>query len=168
MLQAIKAVLPKEYREEWQIKEDHDFYHLAVDNVFISNNIYRNGGFSGFDPNKKQEFFLVLKGVEELYSKNIIGSSGRNPKHIAQHWTAMNDKGEELIVCREFASVYLIKDSCILCVDRDYYNLRTKEKYPFKRIDTVINSCKYSFLGQYTDNIVYKIDKQTGEYEQFN
>jgi hypothetical protein len=166
MLQKIKAVFDKEYMKKWKIREDHEYYHLGINGVPINNNIYRDGRFNRFDTT--YEFSLVMKGVEDLYSKEITDYTGSTPEHIANIWVAINNNlGEEIIVFKKHESVYLANGSCIAYSGSKYYNLRTKSEYPF-RFSESISSSKYLFISEYSSKKVYKIDKETGEYEEFN
>jgi hypothetical protein len=164
MLQKIKAVFDEEYMKKWKIRENYDYYHLGIDGVPINNNIYRDGAFDSFKP--KQEFSLVMKGVEDLYSKEITDYTGSTPEHIANFWTVVDWNGNEIITFERFSSVYL--HGCVASCEGKYYNLRTKEQYTFTRPNTIAQTSKYIFLESYADQKVYKIDKETGEYEEFN
>jgi len=165
MLQKIKTVFDKEYMKKWKIREDHDYYHLGINGVPINSNIYRDGGFNKFNP--RYEFSLVMKGVESLYEKHIIDYTGSTPEHIADIWVAINNLGEEIMVFKQYEPVYLTNGTCIAQSAGKYYNLRTKSEYPFKTFES-ISSGKYLFISELKFNKVYKIDKETGEYEEFN
>jgi hypothetical protein len=163
-LEKIKAVFDKKYMKKWKIRDNHTYYHLGINGVPINNNIYRDGGFNSFDP--KQEFSLVMKGVEDMYRKDITDYTGSTPEHIADIWIAIDWNGDEVMTFKQFSSVYIY--GCIVICDRKYYNLRTKEQYPFTHPDTVAETSKYLFLHSYADKRVYKIDKVTGDYETFD
>jgi hypothetical protein len=71
----------------------------------------------------------------------------------------------------EYKSPYIVADSCIYSIDKNYYNIETGEFYC--QASTVMKSTDYLFLdNQYDKDLskrgVIKINKKSGIWEVYS
>lgn len=174
-LQLSPITLNDEYREEWN-ESMNDFVVLTKNGELVNNSLYRVGGFGA---DLKQDYFMLLKYVEEIYdfdfTKRCYPNKSRKEiessrKHLQSLWCIIDKNGVEKKVFEKFKSPYLKKGSCIYSVDNNYYNIETDEFYC--RASTVMESSEFLFLSNPYDNDsskkgVMKISKKDGSWSVF-
>jgi hypothetical protein len=169
-LQLSKIKPNPEYCKEWNVDMD-DFVCLTKDEQLISNSLYRIGGLNSPNP-QKDKYFMLLKYVEANYSEEVLRMSDSNrKKHLEGRWCILDSNGVEKIEFPAYKSPYLVKDSCIYSLDRNYYNIETGEHYC--NAYNVIKSTDFLFLENEFDKDksrrgVMKVNKQDGSWELFS
>lgn len=165
-LQLSPISIKEDYRKKWNIHEK-DFVCLTKNGELISSSLYRVGGF-GF--NLKDDYFMLLKYVEDFYSKEIMRiCENKDPKHLDGRWCILDKNGVEKIVFKDsFHSPYLVKNSIIYSTGSNYYNIETEEFYCYA--SSTMESTDYLFLDNKYDKDenkrgIMKINKKTGIYE---
>jgi hypothetical protein len=143
---------------------------LFKDGKRINDTLYRVGGLN-YPDLTKDRYFMLIKHVEEFYSKDILKMSGsKDPRHLAGHWCIIDAEGNEKVVFDGFKHAYLTKDSCIYSMGRNYYNIETGELYC--NASNAVESKDFLFLQNDYDKDksrvgVMKINKKTGTFELF-
>lgn len=155
----------EDYRKKWNIN-NHDFFLLTMDGEPISDTLYRTGAIGG---NPKDNYFMLLKHVEAYYEDNITKDEARKP-HLESQWCILNRNGIEKVNFKQFATPYIVKNSCIYSLGNNYYNIETG--YFYCKSYTVMVSSEYVFLSNdYDDDKsrrgVMKIKKVDGTWELF-
>lgn len=167
-LQLCPIQVKEEYLKKWN-EISRDFVCLTKNGELISNSLYRLGGLN-FNLNlKKDRYFMLLKHVEAFYPDTITKVKDRKP-HLESRWVILDKNGIEKVEFKQFASPYLVKDSCIYSIDGKYYNIETGEFYCDSR--TSMKSSDYIFLENAYDKDeskrgVMKINKNDGTWELF-
>jgi len=168
MLELNPIQLNDDYRKKWNVHHLSDFKLLCNDGVKISDTLYR---VSGFGVNLKDDYFMLLKQVEAMYSKDIMEMcTGKNkdPKHLEQQWCIIDKNGKEKVNFNEFDSPYLT-GGVVYSLKNKYYNIETGYCY-----------CTYSSYEMKTEHYIFlnnqfdddknkrgviKINKADGSYE---
>jgi hypothetical protein len=157
MLSLIKAIITPKYRKTWNIGKQDDYVYLAKDGVKISDQLYREGSI---DVLKQTKYFTLLKQVEDYYSDNITNKPSEK-KHLSNRTCILDNNGVEKFVSKFMEYPYIINNSCIFHIGKNYYNIETKELYCSSY--NSVESFSYLFLQMSgTKNLVMKIDKNTG------
>ncbi len=151
------------YAKKWQVNL-HDFVILSRNNQPIRNTLYRLGGVN-YPSLANDKYFMLLKQVEAFYDASITKHTGSRPEHLAQCWTIIDKFGEEKLQFKEFEMPYLVKNSILYSLDGEYFNIETKESYGS---GNVIESNDYVFIGDYSKNIVKRINKLNGGVKLYN
>ena len=168
-LQLVGIKIYENYRSKWNIRMN-DFCCLFLNRVLVRPTLYRVGGLS-FGNFLEKDYFMLLKYTEAFYSKEIMaGSKDKKPKHLKGQWCILDKHGVEKKTFPEFSNPYLVKNSCIYSVNRNYYNIETDEFYCHSSLS--MESKDYLFLdNEYgkdeTKRGVMKINKKTGDFELF-
>lgn len=169
-LQLSPIKVDSEYCKKWNVHME-DFVVLTRNGERINNNLYRVGGLNNPNP-EKDNYFMLIKYVEAFYSKEILRMSKTiDPKHLEGRWCIIDKNGVEKVECKQFQSLYLVKNSCIYSIDSNYYNIETGEHYC--HANTTMQSTDYLFLDKSFDSDkskrgVLKICKKSGTYELFS
>lgn len=169
-LQLSNIQVNSEYCKEWN-EGKTDFVVLSKNGELLRNTLYRVGGYGGWDT--KQDYFLLLKYVEAVYDYEFLKTCYPNKKrkeleshkkHLEGRWTIIDRNGNEKKEFESFKSPYLIKGSCIYCVDSNYYNIETDEFYgnSYKCME----SSDFLFLDISKQGIM-KINKKDGSWTVF-
>lgn len=163
-LTLVPISMPKEYAKEWNV-HGNDYLGLCKNGKLISNTYYRKGGLFN---NKGYDFIHIIKHVEELYHDSITTDAKRK-KHLASYFCLINKEGQETKVFEQFDNSYLLCNA-VYNSKYGYFNTFTNELYC--KGTKSIDSTNYLFLeSSYSTpenkRGVYKIDKQTGEFELF-
>lgn len=167
-LEFVKIKINEDYRKKWNIIEN-DYFVIRKDGELISNTLYRIGGFG---ISKGSNYFMILKHKEAFYDKEIVkGCKNKDLKHLADHWVIMDCDGNEKVECGSYKSPYLVKNSCVYSIDKNYYNIETGEFYCGAYSE--MESKDYLFLDNKFDKDfnkrgVMKINKIDGSYEIFS
>lgn len=170
-LQLGKISIKEDYRKEWNIRMD-DFLGLSLNGELIRPTLYRKGGLN--TPNlKSNKYFMLIKHIEAFYPDRIMkNSGGKDPKHLAERWCILDKNGIEKVEFSQSLNYpYLVKNSCMYSIDRNYYNIETGEHYC--KASKSMESDKYLFLENSYDKEkskrgVMKINKETGISELFS
>lgn len=166
-LQLSPITVNEEYCKKWNERLT-DFVCLTKNGELISNSLYRVGGLN--TPHLgKDDYFMLLKYVEDFYSDDITKVKKDKP-HLDGRWCIIDKNGIEKKVFESFKSPYLTKDSCIYSINSDYYNIETGECYGYSSTSMV--SEEFLFLdNRYnkdkTKRGVMKINKKDGSWELF-
>jgi hypothetical protein len=175
-LQLSKIDVNPDYRKKWNIHQS-DFFCLTKDGELLRPTLYRIGGLN--DPKVGVDrYFMLLKHVEAFYPERILKMSSnfnkgkkQDPKHLASRWCILDEFGNEKV---EFEGglhyPYLVKNSCIYSIDRNYYNIETGLLYC--NSNGVVSSRDFLFLENNDDKDkqrrgVMKINKLDGTFELF-
>ena len=176
-LQLSKISVNEEYAKKWNV-DLNDFVCLTKNGELISNNLYRIGGLN--NPNlEKDKYFMLIKHVEAIYDFDFIKKCYPNKSkkeleiernHLDGLWCINDKNGIEKVECKKFSSPYLVKNSCIYSIDRNYYNIETGQLYC--QAYTSVQSKDFLFLENSFDadkskRGVMKINKKDGSYELF-
>lgn len=158
----------EDYLQKWNSSHYHDFVCITRDGELLRNTLYRVGGI-GKKNIEGEEYFILLKYVEEFYEDSITKDKKRKP-HLAGHWCIIDKHGNEKVVLDKFKSPRLL-GGVIYAVDNSYFNIKTGEQYG-GRIYTHITSDEYVFLDNAYDDDkskrgVMKISKKDGSWELF-
>lgn len=168
-----KAEVSDEYRKKWN---DHGmtYYHLYVNGVKKSDNLYRKGGFFN-DSNLNNDYFILLKQVEDYYNDTITTDLKDKP-HLAQHSTIINNNGDERYVADHFDTIYHL-GGVVFSIkniggEGKIMNVLTGEIYSKGYYDITMSSEEYVFVdNRFTKDKdkkgVLKINKSNGSYELF-
>lgn len=162
-LQLSRIDLNPDYKSFWN-ETKSDFVCLTQNGELVSNSLYRVGGFGA---NLKKDYFLLLKYVESFYEDSITKDKNKK-RHLSGHWTIIDKNGIEKKVFEQFKSPYLVKDSCIYCLDQEYFNIETGVFYC--RSYTRMESDSFLFLNdEFNEDKnkrgVLKINKKDGSLE---
>lgn len=174
-LQLSPIAINEDYRKEWSIREK-DFVCLTRGGELINNSLLRVGGIGGLN---KDGYSLLLKHVEAIYDYDFIKTCYPNKsakelelqrKHLEGRWCIFDKNGIEKVEFKQFASPYLLKDSCIYSVNNNYYNIETGELYC--QAYHSVSSTDFLFLENDFDKDVskrgiMKINKKDGTFELF-
>lgn len=166
-LQLSPIEVDKDYCKKWN-ETMRDFVVLTRNGERVNNSLYRIGGI-GSRP-IGNNYFMLLKYVEDFYPKNIIKHTKSDPKHLSGRWCIIDKDGNEKVVFDSFKSPYLVKNSCIYTLEQRYYNIETGELYC--QSFTSMESKEFLFLhNAYDANTsrrgVMKINKADGTFELF-
>lgn len=166
-LQLSPIQVDEDYCKEWNERMT-DFIVLTKNGKLINESLYRLGGLGGKPDG--ENYFLLIKYVEDFYPEHIIEITKSNPKHLSGRWCILNKDGVEKVVCDEFKSPYLIENSCIYSIDQNYYNIETGEFYCHAY--TKMESSEFLFLDNpydkdLTKKGVMKINKKDGSWSLF-
>lgn len=148
------------YAKEWN-ESNRDFILLTKNGKPIRNTLYRVGGLTSL-PTKDDDYFMLLKYVEEYYD-DVITKDPKRKKHLAGYHTILDRYGNEMVVAdqRYFKNPHLIKGSCVYKIINDFYNIETGEHYG--------NSSKYIItknsiiLELFQHPVALMINKKTGK-----
>ena len=165
-LKLVTVDVDLEYRKKWNCIKSN-FKHLMLDGQIINENtLYREGGiFSSSD--LKNDYFVLLKQVEEFYPDNITKIKKDKP-HLSDCSCILNKYGKEIKVFNSFDRPWLIKNSVIYNMSSHYFNLLTGEEYC--RASTSMESSEFLFLDNKYDmnqakRGILKINKKDGSFE---
>lgn len=163
-LELVPAYLSEEYREEFNIVENHDYLVLMKNDKPINSILYRIGGMGTMNITNLN-YFLLLKCYEEI-GKN---SRGKRYKYLKSDWVILDKFGYEKIHFKNSNSPYLIKNSGIYTMDRSYYFIEGNELI-LDRASSSIETENYLLLeNRYDRNKdlrgCWKIDKKTNQIE---
>ncbi len=164
-LQLSPITVNEDYRKKWNIHEK-DFACLTNNGELIRNTLYRIGGMGA---NLKADYFLLLKHTEGIYSDEI--TTDKHLKyHLQSQWCIIDKNGIEKVEFKPFRNPYMVTDSQIYSVDRNYYNIETGEFYC--DASSCMVSDQYLFLDNRFDKDkskrgVMKINKKDGTWELF-
>lgn len=161
-----KVLLTAEYRKKWNV-DQNDFVLLTRDNEPVNSSLYRTGGI--FNVNLKNDYFILLKQVEDYYDDTITKDKNKKP-HLAQCSCIIDKNGVEKKVFNHFENPYLVKNSLIYSINGNYYNIETGEFYC--RANTSMDSTDFLFIENKWDDDetkrgILKIHKKTGTVELF-
>lgn len=153
------------YCSKWNV-DNEDFVLMVKNGEPLTKNLYRVGGIG--QPNLNS-YFLILKYVEAHYSDSITKVKKDKP-HLEGRWCIYDKYGVEKKEFKSYSSPYLVKDSCIYSINREYYNIESGELYC--HVSTAQESTDFLFLENRWDNDsakrgVLKINKSDGSFELF-
>ena len=161
VLQLSPITLKEDYCKKWNV-DCNDFVCLSRDGELVNYHILRVGGLGTPDV-AKDKYFMLLKYNEAYYEVDKTKKA-----HLAGCWTIFDNQGNIKFEAKQFASPYIVKDSCIYYMDSNYYNIETGELYcnAFNKCE----SANYLFLENPYDKDkskvgVMKINKSDGSYE---
>jgi len=173
-----QIIVDADYAQKWNA-DAKDFVLLTKGGEVLRNTLYRVGGLNfnlkvGID-----KYFLLLKYSEDIYDTDFIKRCYPNKsskdqesarKHLKYQWVIIDFNGNEKVEFPQFASPYLVKDSCVYSLDRKYYNIETKELYCYSHDS--LESRDFLFLNNAFDDDkskrgVMKINKISGSFELF-
>ena len=165
MLELNPIQLNDDYRKKWNVHQS-DFKLLCNDGVKISDTLYR---ISGFGVNLNNDYFMLLKQVEAMYSKDIMEMCiNKDPKHLEQQWCIIDKNGKEKVCFHDFDSPYLT-GGCVYSLKNKYYNIETGECYCTYSSECMTTEHFIFLNNQFDDDKskrgVIKINKATGDYE---
>jgi len=169
-LEINKIDVDPEYRKKWNIRQD-DFVCLFKNGELIRNTLYRVGGL-GLPDLKKDEYFVLLKYVEEILSEDIMKfCKSKTSGNLDSKWCILDKFGNEILETDSLRNPYLVKNSCVYSIDDNYYNIKTGEFYC--KTSTYIQSSEFLFLDNRYDKDktrvgVMKINKKDGSWELFS
>ena len=173
LLRFSRITLNEDYRKKWGATMD-DFICLTIGGEMVRPTLYRIGGLGHSDP-QKNRYILLLKYVEAQYSKKFMDSMGdrapKDPRHLEDRWCILDQQGNEKVEFKQFATPYLVNDSCIYSLDGNYYNIETGELYG--RSHSSFSSTDFLFLHvpyekDEAKRGVMKINKKDGSWEMFH
>ncbi len=167
-LQLSPITVNEDYRKKWNVISK-DFMLLSKNDKPIRETLYRLGGLGSID-SLKDDYFMLLKYVEDFYSDDITKDKTRKP-HLDGRWCILDKDGnEKAVFTSSLKSPSLIKNSVIYSLEYNYYNIETGEIYcnSYTRMTTE----EYLFLHNEYDNDkskrgVMKINKKDGSFELF-
>lgn len=169
-LQLSPISINKDYCKEWNIKQE-DYVCLTRNGELLRPTLYRVGGM-GTPKLGVDNYFMLIKHVEAYYSEEILRmSKSTDPKHLEGRWCILDKDGNEKIEFkRSLDYPYLVKDSCIYSIGRNYYNIETGEYYGNSIIS--MDSNEFLFLDNRFEKDkskcgVMKINKKNGTWELF-
>lgn len=167
-LRLVDANLSAEYKEEWKVYSE-SYSQLWDGTEMLRPTLYRVGGIC--TPKFGTDRFLqLLKYSEAYYDREIYDKSKSSLKHLRGVWCILDAVGNEIVEFEQFATPYLVKDSCIYSLNNNYVNIETGEFY-CKSYDSM-ESDKFLFLDNAFDNDktrrgIFKINKEDGTYVIF-
>lgn len=166
------------YAQKWNA-DAKDFMLLTKGGEVLRNTLYRIGGMNFNLKVDSDTYFLLLKYSEDIYDSDFIKRCYPNKstqdqqaarKHLKYQWVIIDFNGIEKVEFPQFASPYLVKDSCVYSLDRKYYNIETKELYCYS--SESFASKDFLFINNRFDDDkskrgVLKINKKAGTFELF-
>lgn len=171
-IQVIPTKVNDEYKAKWNVNSN-DFVVITKNGERINDSIYRIGGF-GFNP--KEDYFILLKQVEEEYTSQFLRKVYPNEsmkqiesrrKHLENRSCIIDKNGIEKKTFGNFESPYIVKNSCLYTMKDWYYNIETGEEYcqSFKSVE----SSDFIFLQNNYDKDksrrgVIQVNKKDGKF----
>lgn len=176
-LQLSKIEVNPEYAKKWNTRNLTDFVCLTNNGELLRPTLYRVGGLNSPKVGTDR-YFMLLKYVEAFYSKEILKSTSKafkrketDPRHLESRWCILDRYGNEKVEFNQFSHPYLVKNSCIYSIDKNYYNIETGFLYCYA--SGSLESQDFLFLENNFDNDeskrgVLKINKKDGTFELFS
>ncbi len=168
-LQLSPIDINEEYCKKWNIHMA-DYVCLTRNGELVNNVLYRIGGINYPDLRfLKSNYIMLLKHVEALYDDSIAKDI-KSKRHLEGRWCIIDKNGNEKVVLDSFRYGYVVKNSQIYSVERNYYNIESGEFYccASNSMDTE----EYLFLENAYDKNeskrgVMKINKKDSSWELF-
>lgn len=165
-LQLSRIDVNPEYRKKWKVHME-DFLCLTRGGKLIRETLYRTGAF---DPNLKDDYFMLLKHVEAIYDQKLIkGKTYEERRHLEDRWVILDKNGNEKVEFPQFKHGYLA-GGCIYSIESKYYNIETGEYYGYST--SSMQSDEFVFIDNRFEadkakRGVMKINKRDGSWELF-
>ncbi|MCK9429828.1 MAG: hypothetical protein M0R17_07470 [Candidatus Omnitrophica bacterium] len=164
MIELRHVDLDPNYSKKWN-NNLNDFIQLYKDGKKISNTLYRIGGMGG---NWKDGYMVLLKHLQACYPDSITKNK-KAKLHLESLWCIIDQMGVEKVECENLNELYH-DGGLIYNIDRNYYNIETKERYGFSFHR--LTSTNFIFLDkQYDEDAskrgILKINIHDGTTELF-
>lgn len=167
----LKPILNQTLPEYARDRDDHGYKNLFLDNVQVSDNIYRVGGFGG---KFEDGYCTLINYVPDVYSKSVMSQVfTKENRHLSSRWCIINEEGEVKVQSENsFNNMYHLGGVLVSMEKRGIVNIETNEVIIDDR-GSSLSSKNYYFtevihsISKKHESGIYKIEKATGEYEFF-